>query len=217
MSGFPGTPRVVAGAIVAVDPIPPRARAISFQYNPDEVTRTVRPRRPFSGGNPASDAHRIWGAPTENITLTLEFDATDGLESGDATTANLGACSRISVLESLLYPAAATVIANAVLTAIGTIEVLPPSGPLVVLSLGRGRVVPVRIDDLTIREQAFDTRLMPIRASVEVSLTVLSYDDLSPLDTGYALFLAHQTVLESRATRAPVTGIESQLLSPAGP
>ena len=216
MSGFPGSPRVLPGAIVAIDLIPPRARAIGFQYNPDEVVRTVKPRQPSSAGGPASDAHRIWGAPTENIALTLELDATDGLEAADPTAVSLGVAGRISALEALLYPATVTVIANAALAAVGTIEVLPPSGPLVVLSLGKGRVVPVRIDGLTIREQAFGTRLIPIRASVEVSLTVLSYDELSPLDPGYSLFLAHQVVLESQAAQAAAAGTGSQLPDPAG-
>lgn len=206
MSRFPGSPRVVPGAIVALDLLPPRVRAISFQYNPDEVTRTITPRRPPASGGPASDAHRIWGAPTESISLTLELDATDGLETGDAATQEMGVAGRIAVLETLLYPASATVIANAALTAIGTIEVLPPTGPLIVLSWSTERVVPVAVDGLTVREQAYDATLTPIRASIEVTLTVLSYDDLSPLDPAYAMFLTHQSVLETQAARAVAAG-----------
>lgn len=217
MSGFPGSPRVVPGAIVAVDLVPPGARAIPFQYNPDEVTRTLKPRRPAASGSSESDAHRIWGAPTESISMTLELDATDGLETAESTAQRLGVAGRIAALESLLYPASALVIANSALAAIGTIEVLPPIGPLVVLVWGRGRVVPVRIDGLTIREQAYDTRLNPIRASIEVSLTALSYDDLSPLDQGYALFLAHQVAMESMAAQASAAGSTGDLLGTAAP
>jgi len=215
MSGFPGSPRVIPGALVAVDLVPPRARAIPFQYNPDEVTRTIKPRRPPASGASESDAHRIWGAPTESIAMTLELDATDGLETAEGTAQRLGVGGRIAALESLLYPASALVVAGAALAAIGTIEVLPPTGPLIVLAWGRGRVVPVTIDGLTVREQAYDTRLNPIRASVEVSLTVLSYDDLSPLDPGYALFLAHQTAMESMAAQASAAGSAGDLLGTA--
>ena len=87
MSSFPGSPRTMPGAIVAVDPLSPLARTVIFQYNPDEVTRSLRPRAAPTGGSSASDAHRIWGAPTESISMTVELDATDGLESGDPLAA----------------------------------------------------------------------------------------------------------------------------------
>ena len=61
----------------------PLSRIVIFQYNPDSVTRTLRPRAPGggAGGGQATDAHRIWGAPQETIAMTVELDATDGLES----------------------------------------------------------------------------------------------------------------------------------------
>jgi hypothetical protein len=192
--------------MVAIDPTSPLARIAVFQYNPDEVTRTLRPRAPSSGGASASDALRVWGAATETITMTVELDATDGLEIGDPVTQTMGVAGRLAVLEMQMYPSTKTVIANAALTAAGTIEVLPPSGPLTVLALGPGRVVPVRLDSLTIREQAFDVALNPVRASVEVSLTVLTYDDLPPTEVGFAMSLAHQVQQEVRASVAAVTG-----------
>lgn len=200
MSSFPGSPRTLPGAIVAVDPVSPLSRLVLFQYNPDEVTRTVTPRAAQAAGAPSSDAHRIWGAPTESISMTLEFDATDGLETGEAMAAATGIAGRLAALEMLLYPSTVTVIANAALLLAGTIEILPPEGPLTVLVLGPNRVVPVRLTSLKIREQAFSTALMPIRASVEVGLDVLSYNDLPPTDAGFALFIAHQVLTETLAT-----------------
>lgn len=216
MSRFPGSPRVVPGAIVTVDAALSRSRAIPFQYNPDEVARTLTPRRPPTSGGSASDALRIWGAPTETIALTLELDATDELETGDPVALELGVAGRLAALETLLYPPAAAVVANAALAAVGTIEVLPPTGPLVVLAWGRGRVVPVRIDSLTVREMSYGTALTPIRATVELNLTVLTYDDLSPRDPGHAMFLSHQAVLEAQAARARADGAASVAPAPAG-
>ena len=205
MGSFPGSPRTLPGAIVAVDPLSPLSRIVLFQYNPDEVTRTVRPRGPSSGG--ATDGHRIWGAPHESISMTVELDATDGLETGDPLAASMGVGGQLAALEMLLYPSTVSVIKNTALLLAGTLEILPPEGPLIVLIWGPGRAVPVKVESLTIREQAFDTDLTPIRASVDVSLEVLSYGDLSPTDPGFALFLVHQVVKETMATIAGVAGI----------
>ncbi|KQS97454.1 hypothetical protein [Cellulomonas sp. Leaf395] len=216
MSSFPGSPRVMAGAIVAVEPTAPLARIAVFQYNPDEVTRSLRPRGPAAGAASASDALRVWGAATETVTMTIELDATDGLEAGDAITQVMGVAGRLAVLEMQLYPSTAQVIARTALTAAGVIEVLPPTGPLTVLVWGPGRVVPVRVDSLTIREQAFDTLLNPIRAAVDLSLTVLTYDDFSPTDVGFAMSLVHQVQQEVRATVGGLAGIAGALAGSAG-
>ena len=48
---------------------------------------------------------------------------------------------------------------------------------------------------------------MPIRASVDVNLDVLSYNDLSPTDPGYALFLVHQVLKETMASVAAVASV----------
>jgi hypothetical protein len=216
MSSFPGSPRTMPGAIVAVDPLSPLARTVIFQYNPDEVTRSLRPRAAPTGGSSASDAHRIWGAPTESISMTVELDATDGLESGDPLAATTGVAGRLATLEMLLYPNTVTVVTNAALLLAGTIEVLPPEAPLTVLVWGPGRVVPVRVESLTIREQAFNTGLMPIRASVDVNLDVLSYNDLSPTDPGFALFLVHQVLKETMASVAAVASVAGAAASAVG-
>jgi hypothetical protein len=60
-------------------------------------------------------------------------------------------------------------------------------------------VVPVRVSDFTIEEQAFDTLLNPIRAKVSLGLRVLSYSDLPATNPGYYIFLAHQILKEGLA------------------
>jgi hypothetical protein len=217
MSSFPGSPRILRGAIVAVDPVSPLSRMVVFQYNPDQVTRTLRPRAaPAEQGAGPADAHRVWGAPVETIGMTVEVDATDQLANGDPIAATTGIAPQLSVLEMLLYPSSFTVVANAALLLAGTIEVLPPEGPLTVLVWGPGRAVPVRVESLTVTEQAFDPALFPTRASVELSAQVLSYNDLPPGDPGYALFLVHQVLKETLATVAGVSGALSAVADLAG-
>ncbi|MFJ8579367.1 hypothetical protein [Micromonospora sp. NPDC093277] len=163
-----------------------------------------------------ADAHRVWGAPTETIAMTVEIDATDQLEKGDPVAAAAGIVPQLAALEMLLYPSTALVIANSAMLLAGTIEILPPEGPLTVLVWGPGRAVPVRLESLTITEQAFDVALFPIRASVELSVQVLSYNDLPATDPGHALFLVHQVLKESMASVAGVTGAVPALTSLAG-
>lgn len=213
MGRYPGSPRTLRGAIVAVDPLSPLSRLVIFQYNPDSVTRTLRPRSPGGGGAQSADAHRTWGAPQETITMTVELDATDGLETGDPIASTLGVLPQISALEMLLYPSVAQVIINTGLLLAGTIEVLPPESPLTVLVLGPGRAVPVTVESLTITEQAFDVALTPIRASVELGVRVLTYSDLPATDPGYALFLVHQVLKETTASIAGVAGAVSATVS----
>jgi hypothetical protein len=205
MSSFPGSPRTLPGAIVGADPFNPLARVVVFQYNPDEVTRTVRPRTPPSGGS-AADAQRIWGAPTESIAMTIELDATNGLEAADPTTAAFGVGAKLAALEMLLYPNSAKVIVDTALLMAGTIEVVPPMGHLTILVWGTGRAVPVKVQSLTITEQAFSTKLAPIRASVAIALDVLTYDDLGPTNPGFALFLAHQVAKEALSNLGAIQG-----------
>jgi len=217
MGSFPGSPRILRGAIVAVTPLSPLSRIVIFQYNPNELRRTLRPRSaPAEQQVGPADAHRIWGAPTETITMTVEVDAADQLETGDLVAATTGIAPQLASLEMLLYPDSLQVIANTALMAAGVIELLPPEGPLTVLVWGPGRAVPVRLQDLTITEQAFDPGLFPTRATVEVSLQVLSYSDLPVSDPGYTLFLVYQVIKETMASVAGVTGAISALTDLAG-
>ena len=65
---------------------------------------------------------------------------------------------------------------------------------------GLKRVVPVRLTEFSITEEAFDEGLNPIRARVSLGLRVLSYNDLPLSHPGYSLFLAHQVTKEVMAT-----------------
>ncbi|MFM9595537.1 hypothetical protein ACKI1J_24770 [Streptomyces scabiei] len=203
MGTFTGSPRSLRGAIVAVAPTSSVARVVVFQYNPDAVTRSLRPREAPSGQQTGpADAHRIWGAPVETIAMTVDVDATDQLEAGVPVATTTGIAGQLAALELLLYPSSALVITNTALLMAGTIEILPPEGPLTLLVWGPGRVLPVRLESLTINEQAFDPALNPIRATVDLSVRVLSYNDLPVTDSGRALFLVHQVLMESTAAAA---------------
>jgi len=206
MTTFPNSPRLMKGAIIGLDIFNPVSSVILFQYNPETLTRTLQAQTSGEGSN-SSEALRLRGAPQESITLEIEIDATDQLEKAEDTAVSMGIYPQLSALEMLIYPKSSLVIANTVLLAAGTIEVIPPMAPLTLFIWGPKRVLPVRLTSFSITEDAYDTNLNPIRAKVSLGLSVLNYNDLPVTHPGYHLFLAHQVVKETMATIGSVNNL----------
>ena len=89
MTTFPGSPRVLKGALVSVDPLSPIPGVIIFQYNPDTLTRTLKPRAP-GGDGARAEAQRLTGPPEETIKVDIEIDAADQLETGEILASTVG-------------------------------------------------------------------------------------------------------------------------------
>ena len=199
MSSFPASPRLLKGALIGLDPLNPLASIAVFQYNPDTLTRRLEPR--VSGGDgDRGEAARLTGPPKETITLSVEIDATDQLETAHPLATTVGVHPTLAALEMIVYPKSLSIILNTALSLVGTIEVLPVEAPLTLFVWGPARVVPVRVTSYSITEEAHDPLLNPIRAKVELSLSVLSYNDLPLLSPARALFLAHHIAKEIMAT-----------------
>lgn len=198
MSFSPRVPRIAHAALVSVDPLFPIPNLVVFQYNPDQLTRSFHP---LVAGADAErgDILRLRGAAQETIQMDGELDATDQLETADGLATTSGILPQLASLELMAYPKAAIVIANEVLSALGVIELIPTPMPLTVLVWNQYRVLPVMLNDFTVTEEAFDTRLNPIRAKLGLSLRVLTYTDLGLLSPGGALFMAHQIAKERLA------------------
>ncbi len=208
MTTFPNSPRITKGALIALDPagFSPLS-TIVFQYNPENLTRTIQPQG-ASGEGALYETERLKGAPIETIRLEAEFDATDKLEEGDDTAEEVGVYPQLSALEMLVYPKTALVAANTIAMNLGMIEVMPPMGPLTFFVWNWPRILPVRVTEMTITEEAFGRKLNPIRARVSLSLRVLSYNDFSWKHPGFTLFMAHQTIKESLAAVGTAQNLE---------
>ena len=209
MTTFPRAPKLLKGAIVAIDPLNPLASVIIFQYNPKQLSRQVQAR---TGGQEGAQAEalRLAGPPTETITISeLDLDAADQLEKGDPVAQSMGIYPQLSALEMLLYPKSAMVIANTVLLAAGTIEVIQPEAPLTLFIWGIKRVLPVRLTSFTINEVQYDPQLNPTVANLNLTMNVLSYNDFPVTHPGYYLFLAHQVVKETMAVIGSVGNLSS--------
>ena len=210
MTDGPTAPNWSKGAIVAVDPDNPLASIIVFQYNPLNVRRDLQPK--ISGGGAPQEVMRLGGAPEETISLEVDIDAADQLETGDADAQAMGIYPHLSALEMLIYPKSKRVAENTRLLQQGVLEIVPPEAPPTFLVWGKQRVLPVRVMSLGFTEQMYDSNLNPIRAQASLSLRVLTYSDLSPDHSSYGIFVAHQIAKEGMAVKGSVrsaTGLPS--------
>jgi len=197
MSAFPGSPRVLKGGLVLLDPVTftPLSgnNIIVLQYNPDTLTRNLKIKGADEGGD-RSEAMRLTGPPVETIKLEAEIDATDQLENPDdnpATLAN-GIAPQLAALETLVYPASASLQNNFNLAQKGTLEIMPMLAPFLLFVWSANRIVPVRLTEFSITEEAFDPALNPIRARVSLGMRVLTTDDLNQGDKSGSLYMSYQ-------------------------
>lgn len=203
MSGFPQSPRTLRGGLVIVDATTGTViRVIALQYNPDTLQRSFQIKGVSGESGDHLEALRLKGPPVETIKLEAEVDATDQLEKGDATAISVGLHPGLASIETLIYPASAHLFANNIQAASGTIEIAPEQGPLTLFVFGPNRIVPVRITELSIAEESFDTQLNPVRAKISLGLRVLSVDDLGFDGTGGGLFMTYLQAREQLATRS---------------
>jgi hypothetical protein len=206
MSDFPGSPKLLKGGIVLIDPNSGVVqRVIVLQYNPDTLTRTLQVQSVAAESQNRSEALRLKGPPVETFKLDAEIDATDQLEQPDQNpiAVQYGILPQLTALESIIYPPSSTLLGNNTLARSGTLEIAPMEAPLSLFVWSKNRVVPVRITDFSVTEEAFDPSLNPIRAKVSLGLRVLSVDDLGFDDKGGNLFITYQQQKERLASLAP--------------
>jgi hypothetical protein len=201
MPTYPHGPRLQKGAIITITDTGLQS-TISFQYNPENVKRSLQPQMAGGDEGQRSQLVRFTDAPVETIDVEIIIDAADQLEQGNVSTINAGIYPQLARLELLTYPASQQIIQNTLLLELGTLEVAPLAAPLALFMWGPNRVLPIRLNSLSINEELFDPNLNPLRAQVSLSMRALSYTDLAPATQGYNLFLAYQQAKESMALQA---------------
>ena len=188
------------GAIIGADKFNPLATVVVFQYNPDTMTRKLEARTTTGEAADRTESLRLAGPPKETITISIEVDATDQLETANPLAVATGINPTLAALEMLFYPKSIQVIANMAISQAGMLEIIPTEAPLTLFVWGPTRVLPVRITSFSITEEAFDTLLNPVRAKVDLTMQVLSYYDLKNSNPGFSLFMAYQIAKEIMAT-----------------
>jgi hypothetical protein len=205
MSATPFSPKLIKGGLVVVDADTAQVRrVISLQYNADTLTRKLQAQEAGGESGNRVEPTRFKGAAVETISFEADIDATDQLEfpASNASAVEFGVQPQLALLESLVNPSVAQLQARDGEAASGTLEVAPMLAPLVLFVWGRNRIVPVKVSDFSITEEAFDPALNPIRAKVTFSLRVLSADDLGFRSKGGALFIGYLQGKERMAGKA---------------
>jgi hypothetical protein len=188
---------------VVIDPASGRVqRIVALQYTPDALTRTLEPRGTGGDEGDRLEALRLTGPPVETLRIEAEIDAADQLElAGPSSTVTLnGIHPQLAALETLVYPRSAEIAAAQQLGTLGALEALPLEAPLTLFVWSEQRIVPVRVVDFSVTEEAFDPSLRPIRARVTLSMRVLTSNDLPPGHRGISVFAVHHRQKERLAT-----------------
>jgi hypothetical protein len=217
MGSFPGSPRLIKGGIVLIDPNSAGRvqRIIPLQYNPDSLSRTLQVQGVGEKAD-RSEALRLKGAAIETFKVEAEIDATDQLEVSDQTAVQVGLFPQLAVLETLIYPASDDLNANNKLAQSGTLEIIPMEMPLTLFIWSKNRIVPVRLTEFSVTEEAFDAKLNPIRAKVSLGMRVLSVDDLGFDNHGGNLFMVYLRQKEQLAGMPRATTLPTPKLPTLG-
>lgn len=200
MNPFPGSPRLLKGGLVLLDPVSGSMRSIiPLQYNPESLTRSLQIKGYGGETGDRVEALRLTGPPVETLKLEVEIDATDMLEASEAED---GLHRILAQLEVLVYPTSAQIQANDSEAGSGSLEIVATEAPLTVFVFGAKRIVPVRLTEFSVTEEAFDQNLNPIRARVSLAMRVLTVDDVPLSQKGGGLFLAYLQSKERLAQKA---------------
>jgi len=207
----PISPRLVKAGIVTIEPNTTTVQSVvSLQYNPDSLTRTLQMQSTQGSQDGVRvDVMRLRGPAVETIKLDAELDATDQLEFPKQfrTTVQYGLQPQLAQLEMLVNPTVESLLADDALANAGTLEIIPVEQPLTLFVWSKSRVVPVRLTDFSITEEAFDHNLNPIRAKVSLGLRVLSIDDLGFSHPGARIFMSYLTNKEKLASQASTAAL----------
>lgn len=203
MTTFPNSPKLLKGGLVLIDPETGMVqRIIALQYNPDSLSRTLQIKGVGTEGGDRSEALRLKGPPVETIKVEAEIDATDHLEFGDAVATTVGIHPQLAALETIVYPTSGQLLANNALAQAGTLEIAPMEMPLTLFVWSKTRVVPVRLTEFSVTEEAFDPALNPIRAKVSLGMRVLTVDDVGFTHKAGTLFMSYLQVKERLAAQS---------------
>lgn len=183
--GFAFEGKLERGSLVTLTLDAKQAQKLTFQYNPETVTRTRsgqwEHKENKKGSAPPQDKTLVDGqrggglyAKSETINLKLVFDATEAILRGDADANGKppeenGVLPELAVLERMAIAREQTGEDDKK----GASDKLDAVAPMALLLILGPRQFPVVVTALNIVEQRFTPRLVPIRAEVDIRFRVL--------------------------------------------
>jgi len=183
---------MLRGALIeyGTDLIGPIPNVVIFQFNPESLSRTLHiPQRPT--GATQRETTQAGEKTFEKISFKAHFSAADMLNDDKVLARMFGIGPQLSALEKMVLPSSKIAgLIGAAIDAIG--DALggggdePPAQPIprekfprTLFIWGLTRILPVTIDSMTISELEYDALLNPLRAEVDLQLTVIAVDQCS--------------------------------------
>jgi hypothetical protein len=185
-------PYLLKGALIeyGTDLIGPIPNVVIFQFNPESLARTMKiPPRPT--GAASRENTQAGEKPLESISFKAQFSAADELKDEKILAKMFGVGPRLCALEKMVNPSSKIAgLISAAIDAIGSAisggggnpptQAIPREKyPKIIFIWGLTRVQPVVIDSMRITELEYDFLLNPIRAEVDIELTVNAVDTCS--------------------------------------
>jgi hypothetical protein len=190
---------------------------IVFQYNPETLTHawTQAQTAAAESANPVA----VRTMPSETFSFELALDANESIADGGvggAVAQAAGIGPRLAALEMLQYPTGVDALGGLVRTVSASLGSGPVSLggggdtgkrsvplhrlPVVIFVWGPGRIAPIRVTGLTITERLYDDRLNPTQARAQISIRVLTRNEVAHLD-GAAKTVANAALSYSESLR----------------
>jgi hypothetical protein len=184
-------PFLLRGALIeyGADLIGPIPNVVIFQFNPESLNRTLKiPERP--SGATARERNQSGEKTLESVTLKAHFSAADMLNDDKVLARLFGIGPQLCALEKMVLPSGELEgKLSAPIDSVGSkvagknepaTQVIPrETFPKTIFIWGLTRVLPVTIDSMQINELEYDHLLNPLRAEVDITLTVNVVDKCS--------------------------------------
>jgi len=182
---------LLRGALIeyGTDLIAPIPNVVIFQFNPESLARSLQIPPPPTGAT-QRETTQAGERTFEKISFTAHFSAANMLDEGKALAELFGIGPQLAALEKMVLPSSKLAgLVGAAIDAIGSAldagdakpaQPIPREKyPRILFIWGLTRVLPVTIDSMSISELDYDSVLNPLRAEVQITLSVISVDDCS--------------------------------------
>jgi hypothetical protein len=184
---------LLRGALIeyGTDLIGPIPNVVIFQFNPEALARSfVLPARPEAANN--REQSQAGDTVFEKISLKAHFSAADALDEDKVLARGFGIGPQLAALEKMVIPGGKIAgLVGAALDAIGdalglggedeapTQPIPRQAFPRILFIWGLTRIHPVKIESMRINEVEYDNLLNPIRAEVDMEISVIKIDACS--------------------------------------
>ena len=145
----------------------------------DSLSRALQVQAAGATGATASSRCASRGPAAETFKLEADIDATDQLEFPGQNPPGEFGISRSSPCSSRWCTPPRRSCRRAIAKRARGRSDRADAGAAHAVRVGQNRIVPVKVTDFSVTEEAFDPSLNPIRAKVSLGLRVMSTDDLT--------------------------------------